>query len=131
MTDTLKPVIAGLTRLTGIEPQRILVDKGHRGHDYGHSHRLYRSGQKRGVTAAIKKELKRRAVVEPLIGHLKNEGHLGRNYLKGIEGDKINVLLTGRRLQLPPLAQVAEAFFWPCYQHTHESSSTAPVIAAC
>jgi IS5 family transposase len=89
---TLKPVIAGVTRLTGIEPQRILVDKGYRGHDYEHPHRVYRSGQKRGVTAAIKKELKRRAVVEPLIGHLKNEGHLGRNYLKGIEGDKINVL---------------------------------------
>jgi IS5 family transposase len=89
---TLKPVIAGVTRLTGIEPQRILVDKGYRGHDYEHPHRVYRSGQKRGVTAAIRKELKRRAVVEPLIGHLKNEGHLGRNYLKGIEGDKINVL---------------------------------------
>jgi len=91
---TLRSVIAGVTRFTGIEPQRILVDKGYRGHDYGHPHRVYRSGQKRGVTVAIKKELKRRAVVEPLIGHLKNEGHLGRNYLKGVEGDKINALLT-------------------------------------
>jgi transposase, IS5 family len=58
---TLKPVIAGLTRLIGIEPLRILVDKGYRGRDYGHPHRVYRSGQKRGVTEAIKKELKRRA----------------------------------------------------------------------
>jgi IS5 family transposase len=59
---TLKPVIAGVTRLTGIEPQRILVDKCYRGHDYEHPHRVYRSGQKRGVTAAIRKELKRRAI---------------------------------------------------------------------
>lgn len=108
---TLKPVIAGMTRLTGIEPQRILVDKGYRGHDYGHPHRVYRSGQKRGVTTAIKKELKRRAVVEPLIGHLKNEGHLGRNYLKGIEGDKINVLLTAAGYNFRLLLKWLRRFF--------------------
>ena len=43
----------------------------------------------------IKKELKRRSVVEPLIGHLKNEGHLGRNYLYSKMGDEINALLVG------------------------------------
>lgn len=108
---TLKPVIAGLTRLTGIEPQRILVDKGYRGHDYEHPHRVYRSGQKRGVTTAIKKELKRRAVVEPLIGHLKNEGHLGRNYLKGVAGDKINVLLTAAGYNFRLLLRWLRRFF--------------------
>jgi len=90
---TLKPVITELKAWSGIEPERIFVDKGYRGHDYEHPHRVYRSGQKRGVTAAIKKELKRRAVVEPVIGHLKNDGHLGRNYLKGEQGDRLNVLL--------------------------------------
>jgi transposase, IS5 family len=90
---TLKPVIAELTQWSGIEPQRLFVDKGYRGHDYEHPHRVYRSGQRRGVTAAIKKELKRRSVIEPVIGHLKNEGHLGRNYLKGEQGDRLNVLL--------------------------------------
>ena len=32
--------------------------------------------------------------IEPIIGHMKSEGHLGRCYLKGREGDAINVILT-------------------------------------
>ena len=50
---------------------------------------------KRGVTPAIKKELRRRSVVEPIIGHLKMDHPLGRNYLKGTQGDKLNALLSG------------------------------------
>lgn len=108
---TLAPVLRELTQWSGIEPQRILVDKGYRGHAYEHPHRVYRSGQKRGVTTAIKKELKRRAVVEPLIGHLKNEGHLGRNYLKGTQGDKLNVLLTAAGYNFRLLLKWLRHFF--------------------
>jgi hypothetical protein len=39
------------------------------------------SGQKRGVFGVIKRELRRRSAIEPIIGHLKAEGHLGRCYL--------------------------------------------------
>ncbi len=37
--------------------------------------------------------MKRRAAVEPVIGHLKAEHRLGRNYLKGRDGDRINAVL--------------------------------------
>ena len=33
--------------------------------------------------------------MEPEIGHLKNDGRLGRNYLKGTLGDKLNAVLCG------------------------------------
>ena len=46
-------------------------------------------------TPAIKKKLKRRNAVEPVIGHMKNDGRLGRNFLKGVAGDAINALLCG------------------------------------
>ncbi len=64
--------------------------------------RVYRSGQKRGVHGQIKKELRRRAAIEPVIGHLKSEGHLDRNYLKGRHGDHANAVLTatGHNLRL-------------------------------
>jgi len=91
---TLNGVLSGMAALTGIEPKRVYVDRGYRGHDYPHPHRVYRSGQKRGVTDTIKQELRRRSLVEPIIGHLKSGGHLGRNYLKGELGDKQNALLT-------------------------------------
>jgi transposase, IS5 family len=44
-------------------------------------------------TAAIRREMRRRAAVEPVIGHLKAEHRMGRNYLKGRHGDRINPVL--------------------------------------
>ncbi|MBL8675933.1 MAG: hypothetical protein JNJ47_00660 [Alphaproteobacteria bacterium] len=70
------------------------MDKGYRGHDPSLKLNVFKSGQKR-LAPQIKKELKRRSAIEPLIGHLKNEGHLGRNYLKGRLGDRINAIFSG------------------------------------
>lgn len=89
---TLKPMVESMESWTGIEPKRIYVDKGYQGHDYPKKLRVFKSGQKRGVTKAIKKELKRRSVIEPIIGHVKHEHRLNRNYLKGLLGDKANAL---------------------------------------
>ena len=47
-----------------------------------------------GVFGVIKRELRRRPAIEPVIGHLKAEGHLGRCYLKGRAGDAANVILS-------------------------------------
>ena len=47
----------------------------------------------RRVTAPIRRELRRRAAVEPVIGHMKAEHRMGRNYLKGRGGDRINAVL--------------------------------------
>lgn len=42
----------------------------------------------------IKRELRRRSAIEAVIGHMKNEGHLSRCWLKGREGDAANVVLS-------------------------------------
>jgi len=47
----------------------------------------------RGVHGAIKHELRRRSAIEPVIGHMKSDGHLGRNFLKGRLGNQLNALL--------------------------------------
>jgi IS5 family transposase len=47
----------------------------------------------RRVTAPIRREMRRRAAVEPVIGHIKAEHRMGRNYLKGRHGDRINAVL--------------------------------------
>lgn len=90
---TLKGVIEELTQWTGTEPERIYVDKGYVGHGCEKPLRVFRSGQKRGVFGQIKRELRRRSAVEPIIGHVKNEHRMDRNYLKGREGDRINAIL--------------------------------------
>jgi len=40
-----------------------------------------------------RKKFRRRAAIEPVIGHLKSDHRLVRNYLKGFIGDEINLLL--------------------------------------
>ena len=91
---TLGAVITETQDLTGVEIKRAYVDKGYVGHNAPKPLRVYRSGQKPGVHGQIKKELRRRAAIEPVIGHLKSEGHLDRNYLKGRHGDQANAVLT-------------------------------------
>lgn len=90
---TLDDAVIGTESLTGVEVQRIHVDKGYRGHDYPHRHRVWISGQIKRTTKALRREMKRRAAVEPVIGHVKAEHRMGRNYLKGRDGDRINAVL--------------------------------------
>ncbi len=90
---TLAAAIADLEELSGVETRRIHVDKGYRGHDHPHRFRVWISGQVRRATKPIRREMKRRAAIEPVIGHLKAEHRMGRNYLKGHAGDRANALL--------------------------------------
>jgi transposase, IS5 family len=110
---TLRDVIDQTQKLTGREIERAYVDKGYRGHDAQNPRRVFISGQKRGVFGAIKRELRRRSAIEPLIGHLKAEGHLGRCYLKGRAGDAANAILSAVGLQLPPHPRLAEGSLAP------------------
>ena len=90
---TLGPVVAELEQLTGVETRRIHVDKGYRGHNHKQKFRVWITGQARRVTAQIRREMKRRAAVEPVIGHLKAEHRTGRNHLKDRDGDRTNAIL--------------------------------------
>ena len=110
---TLGPVVADLERLTGFEVKRIHVDKGYRGHTYPNKFRVWISGQVRNVTATIRREMKRRAAVEPVIGHMKAEHRMDRNHLKGYDGDRANAILAAAgynfRLLLRWLAELLRA----------------------
>jgi len=112
---TLAPVVADLERLTGVETRRIHVDKGYRGHRHPEKFRVWISGQVRRVTKAIRREMKRRAAVEPVIGHVKADHRMDRNYLKGRHGDRANAVLAAAgynfRLLRRWLAELLCAFF--------------------
>src|SRR5450631_1766478 len=92
---TLATVIPEMEALVGNTLARILTDKGYRGHNAppDYKFRIFISGQKRGVTPAIKRQLRRRSAVEPVIGHLKAEHRMGRNYLWYRRGDAANAVL--------------------------------------
>ncbi len=101
---TLETVIPEIEALTGATLKRILADAGYRGHNAPgiYKLRVFTTGQKRRVTPAIKRQMKRRAAVEPVIGHLKSGHRMGRNYLAHSQGDAINPILaaTGYNFRL-------------------------------
>ena len=92
---TLATVIPEMEALIGNIIERLLADKGYRGHNApaDYKFRVFTSGQKRRVTPKIKRELRRRSAIEPVIGHLKSEHRMGRNYLWHRQGDASNAVL--------------------------------------
>lgn len=92
---TLAAIIPDMEATLGSEISRLLTDAGYRGHNAPESHRfrVFITGQKRRMTPAIKREMRRRSAIEPVIGHLKSEHRMGRNHLAGEQGDAINAVL--------------------------------------
>ena len=81
--------------LLGNVLDRIIADAGYRGHNAPAEHKfsVYTAGRKRRVNQQIKREFKRRAAIEPVIGHLKDDHRMGRTYLAHSSGDAINAVL--------------------------------------
>lgn len=97
---TLEPVLQQVQTLTGHTPQTATVDRGYRGKGHIGDTQIqipkpfndkklskYQQGKQRNA-------FKRRAAIEPVIGHLKADHRLSRNFYKGIFGDNINVMLS-------------------------------------
>ncbi len=101
---TLAGAIAQVERLTKQTPDDVIVDKGYQGHGYEGSATVHvvRTIPKR-ITRAARRMLKRRAAVEPTIGHLKSDNRLSRNHLAGKTGDQSNTLLAAAGYNLRKL----------------------------
>jgi IS5 family transposase len=103
---TLGEVIDKIERGTGWKPKEAYCDRGYRGHGYDGETKIHIVGNSKGrrkLTRAERKWRRRRSAVEPKIGHLKYDNRLDRNYLKGVEGDRINALLAGSGANLRKL----------------------------
>jgi transposase, IS5 family len=111
---TLATVIPDMEALVGNTIARILADKGYRGHNAppDYKFRGFLSGQKRGVTPAIKRQLRRRSAVEPVIGHLKAEHRMGRNYLWFPRGDAANAILAAAGYNFRRLIRWLRLLLW-------------------
>jgi len=72
----------------------VIVDKGYRAVEAPHV-QILRTGQSRGIIKTLKAMIKRRSAIEPIIGHMKMDGRLGRNAHKGAIGDAFQDVLCG------------------------------------
>ena len=91
---TLQEALEQAHILSDVKPEVAVVDRGYRGAKID-GVTIWRSGQKRGVTRTIKDMIDRRSAIEPTIGHMKTDGKLDRNWLKGAVGDAIHAVLCG------------------------------------
>ena len=91
---TLNETIEQVSLLADHKPKMAIVDKGYRGAQV-QDVQILRSGQRQGVTKTLKAMIKRRSAIEPTIGHMKMDGRLGRNPLRGALGDALHAVLCG------------------------------------
>jgi len=92
---TLEFQLDQVTRMVGKAPAFTFVDKGYKGHGVPEERSRVLISGTRKLGSVLKRHLRRRSAVEPEIGHLKSDGLLARNFLKGMEGDAMNALLCG------------------------------------
>ena len=91
-SKTLHESLQNAEKNSGHQIKEILADKGYRGHGIKDKTILI-PGQKRKLSRYKKNQLKQRSAIEARISHMKNQGKLDRNFLKGVQGDAINALL--------------------------------------
>jgi len=129
---TLKQSLHQMEQITGLRPQQVFVDKGYRGSiHHPEDTQVFLSGR-RGLTRSLKRWLKRRSAIEPVIGHLKLNHRMDRNYLLGREGDKINAILAGSAFNLRKLMRVFFLFLfgWDFFEEkTLQTPLLLPVLA--
>jgi IS5 family transposase len=107
---TLKQALKQVKRVIR-EPEHVFVDMGYRGHNYRGATEVHVDKRRRGRTAkSLWRWMKRRAAIEPGIGHLKREHRMDRNRLKGVEGDRINAILSAAGMNFCKLLKWAADF---------------------
>lgn len=127
---TLSDALEQVERITR-QPEHVFVDMGYRGHGYQGEIEVHVDKRRRGRTAkSLWRWMKRRAAIEPGIGHLKHGHRMDRNRLKGKEGDRFNAILSAAGMNFAKLVRwlanfLRLIFYWAlnfqrtlCVPHT-------------
>ena len=92
-SKTILEVLEQVERLTGQQVDEAYTDRGYKGATTYKDTKIFVPKPNKNITKAQRKKHSNRAAIEPSIGHLKQDYRLCRNYLKGILGDNLNVIL--------------------------------------
>jgi len=114
---TLKPALAQYAELYERNPAEVIADRGYKGKKkIGETIiSIPRPRDRKEMSyyklEKIRKKFRSRSAIEPVIGHVKSDCGLGRNYLKGVIGDTINALLAAAAFNLRKWLRKARALF--------------------
>jgi len=112
--DTLKPQLEQTERLTGRKPKAGIVDRGYKGHKVVNETiiiipKKLANWVSRYQKQKLRKQFRARAGIEPIIGHLKKDHRMSRNYLLDDQGDKINTILAAAGFNFRKMLQRLKA----------------------
>jgi len=112
---TVPDVLAQVKRLLGYVPATGIADRGYRGKSKVNDTQIVtpkpaRKNASKDAMALARKRFRRRAGIEPVIGHLKSDHRLKRNFLKGFIGDQINLIMAAAAFNFKKWMR--EVIFW-------------------
>lgn len=118
---TLVPVLEQVKELTGKTPKRAKVDRGFKGKkQVGETEILIPSPPKKNLSYYQRKKIseahKKRAAIEPIIGHIKADHRLNRNFYMGLVGDSINIMLAAAGFNFKRMMNKWKSSFWLYFQ---------------
>lgn len=93
-SKTIDLALEQYERLTGNKAKDVFLDRGYQGRKKVNDTFLHCPKPNKNISRTQRRRHKRRAAIEPVIGHLKHDYRMIRNYLKGTIGDEMNVLLS-------------------------------------
>ncbi len=113
---TVDPAFEQQQRLTGITLKRAFMDRGYRGISQVRGTKIeipkpFNKQLNNYQQQQLKNGFKRRAAIEPKIGHLKTDHRLSRNFYKGIKGDNINVMLAAAAMNFKRMMNIWKKMF--------------------
>lgn len=122
---TLPKALDQCQQLRGSRPKVAIADRGYKGKTrIGETEILIPKAPKKTASEYEKKKarnrFRRRAAIEPVIGHLKTDNRLGRNFLKGTIGDSINLMLAAAAFNLRKWMRNNKTFFGSLYKNTEQ-----------
>jgi IS5 family transposase len=138
---TLDKTLEKQEKLTGVRAKNAYVDRGYKSRRIGET-KIQAPSNGVGKTASektkLRKSFRRRAGIEPIIGHTKTDFGMGRNYLKGEIGDAINAMLAASAFNFKSWMRnaVEKLFFVLEYlkqmlEQFPKSPKTAPILFNC
>lgn len=112
--DTLSPQLKQVEMLTGKMPQYGIVDRGYRGRKTVEGVKILTPGKlvasaSRYLIQKTRKQFRARAGIEPIIGHIKRDHRMWRNFLLDDDGDKLNTILAATGFNLRKMLQRLKA----------------------
>ena len=108
---TLAEALEQSSRLSGVEPQMAICDLGYRGSGYkGACNIQIVNRYRKQRSKSLCRWWKRRSAIEPVIGHVKSDHRMDRNYLGGEIGDKLNGIFAAAGFNMRKLLRAFALF---------------------